>query len=285
MTNTPLPGTHISIREALRNGARSLSAVADNPRLEARLLLAHALDLSTADIIANPDRMIDPARFADLLNRRMTHAPIAYLLGHRDFWSLDLLVSTATLIPRPDTETVVEAALAVAPDPASVLDLGTGSGCLLLAVLHDRPNAVGIGIDRSFDAVVMARANAQRCGISRRAFFLQGDWAGAIRGQFDLVVSNPPYIPHCDIPSLMPDVRLHEPLTALDGGTDGLDAYRCLIPALAGLLTRAGHAVLEVGVGQAAAVAALGHAHGLHPAIRSDLAGIERAVILARSPM
>lgn len=271
----------MSIRQAILRAADMLAGIAENPRLEARLLLAHAVGLTVADVIANPDRVVDPTPFVTMLNKRMTHEPVAYLLGRREFWSLDLLVSPATLIPRPDTETIIEAALGLAPAPARVLDLGTGSGCLLLAILHERPAAVGIGVDRSFDALVVAHQNAVRCGLSARACFVRGDWATAMIGRFDLIVCNPPYIPRQDIPALMPDVTLYEPHAALDGGLDGLDAYRRLVPDLPRLLSRDGHAVLEVGAGQAPAVVALGRDHGLRAEIRPDLAGIARAVILS----
>ncbi len=279
----PFPGGPVSIRHAILHASELLAGIADNPRLEARLLLAHALGLTMADVIANPDRVVDPTPFLAMLNRRMTHEPIAYLLGSREFWSLDLLVSPATLIPRPDSETIVAAALDLAPAPTLVLDLGTGSGCLLLAILHERPTAFGIGVDRSFDALVVARQNAVRCGLSTRTGFVRGDWATAMIGRFDLIVCNPPYIPRQDIPTLMPDVARYEPRAALDGGPDGLDAYRRLVPDLPRLLTRDGHAVLEVGAGQAQAVAELGRDQGLRAEIRPDLVGIARAVILSAS--
>lgn len=283
MTATPFSGGPVSIRQAILHGSELLAGIADNPRLEARLLLAHALGLTVADVIANPDRVVDPTPFLAMLNRRMTHEPVAYLLGRREFWSLDLLVSPATLIPRPDSETIVEAALDLAPNPAIVLDLGTGSGCLLLAILHERPLAFGIGVDRSFDALAVARRNAVRCDVSARACFVRGDWATAMIGRFDLIVCNPPYIPRQDIPALMQDVARYEPHAALDGGPDGLDAYRRLVPDLPRLLTRDGHAVLEVGAGQAEAVAELGRDHGMRAEIRPDLVGIARAVVLSAS--
>lgn len=272
----------VTVADALRLGARRLEGIADNPRLEARLLLGHALGLSTADLIRDADRPIDPTVFDALIEQRAAHVPLAYLTGHREFWSLDLTVSPATLIPRPDSETIVEAALREAPDPRLVLDLGTGSGCLLLAVLHERPNAFGIGIDQSAEALAVARFNAARCGLSGRATFVRGDWAEAIEGQFDLILSNPPYIPASDIPGLMPEVSLHEPLSALDGGADGLDAYRRIIPSLPRLLSPSGRAVLEIGIGQSEAVSALAAGAGLDATCDADLAGIPRAVVLRR---
>lgn len=194
---------------------------------------------------------------------------------------MDFLVSPATLIPRPDSEAIVEAALLL-PSPGRVLDLGTGTGCLLLAVLHERPTAFGVGIDISEDAARLAKANADRLGLGSRAAFLCGDWAEAMQGAFDLVLSNPPYIESATVPALMPEVSDHEPRRALDGGRDGLDAYRIIVRALPGLLARDGAAVLEVGAGQARAVAFLASAVGFAASLRQDLGGIERAVILRR---
>lgn len=283
MTAAPFTGDLISVRQAISRGEDCLRDVADAPRLEARLLLAHVLGLSITDLIADPDRVLNPKAFSELLIRRMTHEPIAYLLGKREFWSLDMLVSPATLIPRPETETIIEAALAAVPMPLNVLDLGTGSGCLLIAILHERPLTFGIGLDRSFDALAVAHRNATRYGLAARTCFIQGDWATAISGTFDLIVANPPYIPRRAIPLLMPEVARHEPRAALDGGEDGLTAYRNLVPDLPRLLTPTGHAVLEVGAGQGPVVAAIAQGHGLHTAIRSDLAGVGRAVVMSLS--
>ncbi len=282
VTTTGRLGVTTTIAEALRLGAGRLAGIADNPRLEARLLLGHALGLSTADLIRDAQRLIDPAAYDALVAQRAAHVPLAYLTGHREFWSLDLTVSSATLIPRPDSETIVEAALREAADPRLVLDLGTGSGCLLLAVLHERPNAFGIGIDQSADALAVAKVNAARCGLSDRAAFVRGDWAEAIGGRFDLILSNPPYIPTSDIPGLMPEVSLNEPLSALDGGMDGLDAYRRIIPFLPRLLSASGRVVFEIGIGQSDAVSALAAEAGLLAVSHPDLAGIPRAVVLRR---
>ena len=284
MKTTGRLGVRLSIAEALRLGAGRLAGIADNPRLEVRLLLGHALGLSTAELIRDADRPIDPTAFDALVTQRAAHVPLAYLTGHREFWSLDLAVSSATLIPRPDSETIVEAALREVAAPRLVLDLGTGSGCLLLAVLHERPGAFGVGVDRSAGALAIARANAARCGLSDRAAFVQGDSAEAIEARFDLILSNPPYIPAPDIPGLMPEVALHEPLSALDGGTDGLDAYRRIIPSLPRRLSPVGCAVLEIGIGQGEAVSALAAEVGLSAMSHPDLAGIPRALVLRPSP-
>jgi len=226
-------------------------------------------------------------RFRAGLAARLAAVPMAWILGRQGFWTLDLAVSPATLIPRPDSEAVVEAALEAFPDPSTplrVLDLGTGTGCLLLAVLAERPAGFGIGVDVAPEAAALAAANAGRNGLAGRAAFLAGDWAAALGGRFDLILSNPPYIESAVIPTLMPEVARHEPARALDGGTDGLDAYRRIVAALPALLAPGGAAVLELGAGQRKAVEALARAVGLAPSgCRMDLGGIERALALRAS--
>jgi release factor glutamine methyltransferase len=218
------------------------------------------------------------------LAARLDATPVAHILGQQGFWTLDLAVSPATLIPRADSEALVEAALEAFPAPEAplrVLDLGTGTGCLLLAVLAERPRAFGVGVDLVPAAAALAAANAARNDLQDRAAFLAGDWAGALSGRFDLVLSNPPYIESAAIPGLMPEVARHEPLSALDGGADGLDAYRRLVTLLPVLLAQGGAAVLELGFGQRQAVEGLARAAGLTPAgCRQDLGGIERALVL-----
>ena len=276
----------MTIDEALRDGAARLHASGiDNPRLEARLLLAYALRTTQETVLRDRDAEIDPTGYHSLLARRVAREPLAHILGRREFWSLDLLVSPDTLVPRPETETLIEAALAAfagQPPPRQVLDLGTGSGCLLLAALSEFPASFGFGIDRSEAALALARRNAARLGLGDRAAFLCGDWGAALAGRFDLVLSNPPYIPSLEIDGLMPEVACCEPRLALDGGPDGLVAYRCLIPELDRLLTDRGVAVLEVGEGQADAVAALGREAGFTVATRRDLTEITRAIVLNR---
>src|SRR4051812_14276610 len=241
--------------QALRDGAEKLRAIGvDNPRLEARLLLAHATGRNPASLLRDLQDPVDTAGFDTLLARRLRHEPLAHLTGRREFWSLDFAVSPATLIPRPDSETVVEAALDLLPgrDRAwRLLDLGTGSGCLLLALLHERPCAFGVGVDIVPAAAALAARNAAALGLRARAAFLCGSWAEALAGPFDLVVSNPPYIPSGSIAALMPEVAEHEPRTALDGGADGLDAYRRTLADLSRMLSPGGAAVLELGAGQA----------------------------------
>lgn len=259
----------------------------ESPRLEARLLLAHAMGCREEDLLRDA-RAAVPAgaaqAFGAALRRRLAHEPMAQILGRQGFWTLELEVSRVTLIPRPDSEAVVEAALAAFPDRGAigrVLDLGTGTGALLLALLSEVPGAWGVGVDIAPEAAALAARNAAANGLARRAVFLAGDWAEAISGRFELVVSNPPYIESGGIAGLMAEVALYEPRRALDGGADGLEAYRRILARLPELLTSGGAAVLELGVGQSAAVGGLALRHGLHVLdVRRDLAGIERAMVL-----
>ena len=276
----------VTVAETLRRAAARLTdAGIDNPRLEARLLLAHAMQCSVEDLIRDPHA--EASEIAGVVDRRAAHEPLALILGWREFWSLRFRVSPATLIPRPDSETVVEAALALFPDrmaPLRVLDLGTGTGCLLLAVLHERPRAWGVGLDRSEGATRLARANARTLGLGDRALFACGHWADSFNARFDLVLSNPPYIATAELGALMPEVAAHEPRTALDGGPDGLTAYRAIAGTLPDLLNSSGAAVLELGAGQLDAVSALGRAAGFRARSRSDLSGIARAIIFHPPP-
>lgn len=263
------------------------AAAIDSPRHEARLLLGHAMGATAEALLRDPRAPVPPAaaaRFRAALAARLDAVPMAHILGQQGFWTLDLAVSPATLIPRPDSESLVEAALDAFPGPQAplrVLDLGTGTGCLLLAVLAERPRATGIGVDLVPEAAALAAANAARNGLADRAAFLAGRWADPLAGRFDLVLSNPPYIESAAIAGLMPEVARHEPRSALDGGADGLDAYRHLAAILPGLLAPGGAAVLELGAGQRAAVERLASAAGLVPAgCRRDLGGIERALVL-----
>jgi release factor glutamine methyltransferase len=268
-------------------GQRLRGAAIEAPRLEARRLLAHVLNTSEEALLRDPRAPVpaDQAQqFAALLARRIAHEPFAYLTGRVGFWTLDLEVSPATLIPRADSETLVEAALEACPDKGAalhVLDLGTGTGALLLAVLSELPAANGVGVDLKPEAAALAARNAARLGLAGRARFLAGDWAAALAGRFDLVLCNPPYIESAVIAGLMPEVARHEPASALDGGADGLSAYRRIIADLSRLLAPRGVAVLELGAGQQAAVEALAKAAGLTPeACLADLGGIPRALVL-----
>ena len=220
--------------------------------------------------------------------RRLGGEPVARIVGVKEFWGLPLLLSKATLVPRPETETVVEAALAVIDqrrdEALRIADLGTGTGALLLALLHELKNASGIGTDLDEGTLETARANARALGLIERAQFRHADFGAGLEPPFDLVVSNPPYIPTPDIAALAVEVREHDPKLALDGGTDGLDAYRALARQLPDLLSADGTAVLELGIGQADAVRAIAESRGLRiTGTRADLAGIARALVIQRS--
>jgi release factor glutamine methyltransferase len=273
----------VPIARAIREGAARLVGVADNPGLEARLLLGRALGLTRNDMIREPDRAVDTAGFDALVARRIAHEPLALIVGHREFWSLDFLVSPATLIPRPDSETLIETALIACggrPPPRTILDLGTGTGCLLLALLTEFPSAFGIGLDLNPAAAVLAKRNAVRLGLAGRASFVVGDWTGPLSGRFGLIVSNPPYIAGSEIESLMPEVARHEPRAALDGGSDGYDAYRAILPALTRHLDPDGAAILELGAGQSSYVTERARDAGWRTSLHLDLAEIPRAIVL-----
>jgi release factor glutamine methyltransferase len=265
--------------------ARLRAAGIDQPRRETRLLLAHVLGVEQAAILGHPETPVpDRDAFLDLVERRVRGVPIAQILGKREFWSLEFRVTPDTLDPRPDSETVVAAALgamgARREAAISVLDLGTGTGCLLLSVLSELPQAHGIGVDRSAAATLIARGNAAGLGLERRAAFLVGDWAGALAGGFDLVLANPPYVKRREIAGLQREVAQYEPRLALDGGEDGLEAYRLIAADMPRLLRPDGVAVTEVGRGQWGEVAGLFRAADLPVAAPAvDLAGVERCVI------
>jgi release factor glutamine methyltransferase len=242
----------------------------EDPARDARLLQRHAES---------------EAAFDAMIARRAAREPASHILGRREFWSLDFAVTRACLDPRPDSETVVEAALSKLADRGRawrILDLGTGSGCLLLALLSELPAATGLGVDKSPEALGIALGNAQRLGLGTRARFVERDWMRGLDGAFDVVVSNPPYIPTAEIESLQPEVTRYEPRLALDGGQDGLDAYRAIIPSLARLLAPGGFAALEVGAIQAMAVGQMARAAGFATECRADLAGRDRCLILTR---
>jgi len=228
----------------------------------------------------------ESARLAEFARRRLAGEPVARIIGEKEFWGLPLQLSSATLVPRPDTETVVELALDLLraggelDRPLRIADLGTGSGAILLALLSELPAATGFGTDISELALQTATANTARAGLLERATFIACDYASGLSGLFDLIVSNPPYIRSADIGGLAAEVRNHDPLAALDGGADGLDAYRALIPQAARRLASGAALVVEAGEGQSAQIQALMTAAGLMPVIapKADLAGIPRAV-------
>lgn len=260
----------------------------DTPELDARILIGHALGLDHAALAADDRRSIgteERSAIAALVRRRLGGEPVARILGWKEFWSLPLRVDAATLVPRPETETIVEAALAVVDAggsrsrPLRVADLGTGSGALLLALLSELPNAWGVGTDLSPQALATARGNARRLGVARAAF-VACDLAQALSSQFDVVVSNPPYIASGDIAALPPEVRDFDPRLALDGGPDGLACYRAIAAAAPTLLAPGGVLIVELGFDQALQVAALFAAAGLAPGpLRPDVTGVPRALV------
>ena len=267
---------------ALRDAARQLEPVSDTARLDAELLMAEALGVSRSDLLLR--RMDDPvpAGFAGLVARRLRHEPVAYILGRQEFYGREFLVTSDVLIPRADSECVLQAALDAAPAPARVLDCGTGSGALLLSVLAERAGAAGIGVDRSLGALAVAAANAARLGVADRCRMLLRDWdvPGWTDGlgQFGLVIANPPYVE--DAADLAPSVRGYEPGGALFAGAEGLDAYRALVPQLPALLIPGGVAVLEIGYSQAESVGKIAAAEGFAITRHDDLGGRARALVL-----
>lgn len=261
----------------------------DNPRLDARLLLAHALDVEERlhGREDDPVSVENRTRFAAFLARRIGGEPVSRILGSREFWSLEFALSPATLDPRPDSETLIDALLELHQDrdrAYQILDLGTGTGCLLLAALSEFPNAEGVGVDIDADCIEVARQNAEKLCLSSRARMIPSRWADKVNGPFDIVLSNPPYIPTSDIAALQPEVKVHDPMQALDGGPDGLDAYRNIAECLPSLLGEDGLAVLEFGEGQGPAISRIVEASGLIvDGFRNDLAGIERCILVRRT--
>lgn len=259
---------------------------------EARMLVLAATKITHTQLITQSERAVSQEE-ADMLSswvsRRLAGEPVTRMMGRRDFWTLDLRVTPNVLDPRADTEVIVETALdllgARRNEALRILDLGTGTGALLLALLSECPKATGIGVDLSPDACALAQENTERNGLSTRATIRRGCWADGLYEKFDLVLSNPPYIETATIPKLDREVREHDPLLALDGGADGLDAYRAIVLDLPRLLAPDGFCVLELGIGQAEAVTDIGKAAGLvRSALRRDLGGIERALALRLAP-
>ena len=271
----------MTLREAIAAAASRLTGLSDTPRLDAELLAAHALGTSREALLLRHLDEDAPAGFEPLVVRREASEPIAYILGHKDFWTITLGVAPGVLIPRPDSETLIEAAVAHfgKAGPATVLDLGTGSGALLLAALDQWPQARGIGIDLSGRAVEIAAANAQHLGMQDRASIVPGDWDQAIKGRFDLILCNPPYVAMDE--ALPLSVSRYEPATALFAGADGLAEYRHLAPRISRILAPGGLALFEIGAAQGPAVAELFRAEGHEPRIIRDLAGLDRCIALS----
>ncbi|MCC0016650.1 MAG: peptide chain release factor N(5)-glutamine methyltransferase [Rhodobiaceae bacterium] len=274
-----------SVGAAVRQLTRQFTAAGiDSAPLDARLLVQHAAGLAHEDLLRDPAALLSPATMqtlAGLAARRAAREPVARILGHAPFLDLDLVLSAETLMPRPETELLVETCVGLlSGEPAPLIaDAGTGSGCILLGLLATLPHARGIGIDCSEGALDVARGNARRLGLAQRCDFVAGDWLAGHEKIFDLVVSNPPYIRSGDIAALAAEVRDHDPRAALDGGADGLDAYRMLVPQAAGVLREGGFLALETGTGQTAAVMELMRTAGfgsLH--VAHDLAGHDRIV-------
>ena len=278
-----------SVSETLHLIAQSFrNAAIAEADVDARVLVGHALRLDRARLIAQSDRILE-AREIDAISalcaRRLKREPVSRILGQREFWSLPLRVTPDVLVPRPETETIVEAALdfvvrgGLRMEKLRILDIGTGSGALLLALLRELPHATGVGTDISASALDVARSNAAQCGLVPRSTFVICDFVSSLQGPFDLVVSNPPYICHGDIASLQPEVRDYDPSIALDGGDDGLAAYRKIAADIKRLLAQGGRLYVELGVGQEAAVRQVFTKAGLIVgAARNDLAGIPRVL-------
>lgn len=278
-----------TIQAALAAATKRLGdSGAETPGLDARLLLEWASGCNTARLVSGAQDELDPdvfERFRQAVGERADGCPVARIVGTREFWGLEFEVGPDTLVPRPDTETLVDAVLSHIAEPRSgwrgtICDLGTGSGVILIALMSELPQARGVGIDLAAGAIDTARRNGERHGMSDRITWLRGDYAEVPRERFDVVVANPPYIPAADIAGLALEVRAHDPHLALDGGADGLDAYRTIAGRLPRLVRPGGFAALELGAGQAAAVQALTSREGLQRIVlRPDLAGIPRVLL------
>jgi release factor glutamine methyltransferase len=281
------------VSQTLRLIAQSFKAAGiEAPEVDARLLLGHALKLDRAQLISQAGRILDARQIdavAVLAARRLKREPVSRIVGIKEFWTLLLGVTPDVLVPRPETETVIEAALdavlTLKLEKLRILDIGTGTGALLLALLRELPNASGIGTDISAAVLEVARANAERHELGARCGFVACDLAAGIRGRFDLIVSNPPYVAHGEIASLAPEVRDYDPALALDGGADGLDGYRAIAAQARPLLAQGGKLIVELGAGQEGAVRALCTKAGWNVvAVKDDLAGIPRALRAAAAP-
>ena len=285
-------GTGQELGSVLKKAVSVLNdAGIDGAAADARILAAAAFGLSREGMLRDPDRWVTDGSvsgFVDWVARRAENEPVSRILGKREFRSLQFEIVPETLDPRPDSETVVDAVLEIARNMAPdlrILDIGTGSGCLLLSVLDELPDAQGIGTDIDAAAVACASRNAENLGLAGRARFVQTGWVDGISDSFDLVLSNPPYIRSSEIPTLAPEVSIYDPNTALDGGADGLDAYRALSRCIGRVLAPSGRVVLEIGAGQETDVEAIFAAAGYHFAgRRMDLAGRVRVLLYSRSP-
>lgn len=269
----------------LRQAAQELETVSETPRLDAELLMAHVLGISRQDLLLNLPKLDVPDGFSTLLERRKAHEPVAHIVGEREFWSLPFQVSADVLIPRPDSEILIETAAQIGTGhrPKHILDLGTGSGALLLAALSEFPEAQGVGIDASASALAIAHNNADRLGLSDRTYFLLQDWTAAewtqsLGGPFDLILANPPYV--STLVELSREVAEFEPHEALFAGAQGMDDYQIIIPVLHALLAEKGIALLEIGFDQAELVTKLAEKHDYIVECKQDLGGNDRLLVL-----
>jgi release factor glutamine methyltransferase len=270
-----------AISRALGRATEQLSKTSDTPRLDAEVLMAAALSISRDRLLLSNPNGQAPEAFYQFIERRAKGEPVAYITGQRAFWTIDLAVGPGALIPRPDSETLIVAAVehfADSPGPARVLDLGTGPGTLLLAALDEWPRAMGLGIDSSDAALYYAERNASRLGMADRATFRLGNWADGIEATFDLILCNPPYV--ADDAETGPGVAEFEPHEALFAGPEGLDAYRRLAPQIGKLLAPAGMAAIEIGFDQARSAAALFEAEGMKPHVATDFGGRVRTLLI-----
>ncbi len=262
---------------------RFVQAGLDNPSLESRLLLCHILGLSSSDFIIKADEVFDMKPVEALVSRRLSGEPFSKIVGEKEFWSYTFFTSTDTLDPRPDSEVLIESVLSHIlnrSDPLRILDMGVGTGCLLLTLLLEYPNAEGVGLDISKQALSMAEKNAKRYGLTERAFFTEGEFGAVLDQPFDLVISNPPYIPSADIDELQTEVKKFDPMLALDGGIDGLNPYKILAKSLPKNLKENGFFVLEFGIGQADDVCKiLQESHLRILNVNRDLGNRQRCVI------
>ena len=272
---------------ALRAASETLAETSESPRLDAELLMAHALQIEREDLLLNLPGLRAPAEFSALVDRRLQSEPIAHIIGKKEFWGLDFQVTPDVLIPRPDSELLIEEAVRAFASlhPRRILDLGTGSGALLLAALSEFPEASGLGIDVSAAALQIAHNNADALGLADRARFMLldwtlPDWTDSLGPGFDLILANPPYV--STRASLSADVVQFEPHQALFAGKDGLDDYRIIIPALENLLSPAGSALLEIGFDQANPVSEIAKKHGYHVVLKQDFGGNDRLLTLRR---
>ncbi len=270
---------------ALRAATQRLAEISDTPRLDAELLMAHALQIGREDLLLNLPGLTTPAEYSTLVERRRRSEPIAHIIGRKEFWGLDFQVTGDVLIPRPDSELLIEEAVRafVSGHPQRILDLGTGSGALLLAALREFPQASGLGIDASAAALQIAHNNADALGLAERVKFLlldwtRPDWPDALKTGFDLILANPPYV--ATRVKLSADVANFEPHQALFAGKDGMDDYRILVPALKNLLSETGLALLEIGFDQAELVSDLALEYGYHVELKQDIGGNDRLLIL-----